>query len=255
MHDSSIFHQFFNFIPRHRFENAVKNTSGDLYCKHFTAWKQFLTLLYARISGKDSLREIENGLPANYKRLYHPGMGVVPKSTSAEAMNRRSPEIFKKLFEELLDRTMQLAVHHKFKFNNPLHAIDTTSIDLCLTKPDSIYTFDKGYCDRNWFKHISDEGAFFVTRIKNNAQIKFLGQHREGNEKLGIIRDDVICSTGYQTSRKYPGKPRLVEFYDEENDKYCHFITNNFSLAASGIAGICQQRRQIELFFSGSGRI
>ena len=93
MHYSSIFHQLFNFIPRHRFENAVKNTSGDLYCKHFTAWKQFLTLLYAQISGKDSLREIENGLLANHKRLYHLGMEVVPKSTLAEAMNRRSPEM------------------------------------------------------------------------------------------------------------------------------------------------------------------
>ena len=115
MHYSSVFHQLFNFIPRHRFENAVKNTSGDLYCKHFTAWKQFLTLLYAQISGKDSLREIENGLLANHKRLYHLGMEVVPKSTLAEAMNQRSPEIFKKLFEELLDRTMELAPHHKFK--------------------------------------------------------------------------------------------------------------------------------------------
>ena len=50
------------------------------------------------------------------------------ESTSAGAMNRRSPEIFKKLFEELPDRTMELAAHHKFKFNNPLHVIDSTII-------------------------------------------------------------------------------------------------------------------------------
>ncbi|MBE6386011.1 MAG: DUF4372 domain-containing protein [Lentisphaerae bacterium] len=27
----------------------VKKSGGDRYCKHFTAWKQFLTLLFAQI--------------------------------------------------------------------------------------------------------------------------------------------------------------------------------------------------------------
>ena len=90
--------QLFNFIPRYRFEKIVKKSGGDRYCKHFTAWKQFLTLLFAQISGKDSLREIENALLANHKRLYHPGMEAVAKSTLSEAMNRRNPEIFKALF-------------------------------------------------------------------------------------------------------------------------------------------------------------
>jgi len=56
-------------------------------------------LLFAQISGKDSLREIENALLANHKRLYHLGMEAVAKSTLSEAMNRRNPEIFKALFE------------------------------------------------------------------------------------------------------------------------------------------------------------
>ncbi len=298
MYYYSIFQQLFNFIPRYRFEKSVKNLSGDRYCKHFTAWKQFLTLLYAQISGKDSLREIEEGLLSNHKRLYHLGMEVVPKSTLSEAMNRRSPEMFRQIFEELLDRTMKYAPHHKFKFHNPLYAIDSTTIELCLAKydwayyrknkgaiklhteldlsgnlpcfvlmsngkmadiraarenvvivPDSIYTFDKGYYDLNWFKYIADAGASFVTRIKINAQIEILGQHREANEKLGIIKDVVIRFTGYQTGKKYPDKLRLIEFYDEENDKTYHFITNNFKLAASSIAGIYKQRWQIELFF------
>jgi hypothetical protein len=77
-------------------------------------------LLFAQISGKDSLREIENALLANHKRLYHPGMEAVAKSTLSEAMNRRNPEIFKALFEEILDRVMAVAPKHKFKFKNLL---------------------------------------------------------------------------------------------------------------------------------------
>ena len=99
MYYNSIFQQLFNFIPRYRFEKSVKNLSGDHYCKTFSAWQQFLTCLYAQITGKDSLREIERGLIANHNRLYHLGMTSVVKSTLADAMNRRSPEIFEALFE------------------------------------------------------------------------------------------------------------------------------------------------------------
>ena len=54
MYYNSIFQQLFNFIPRYRFEKSVKNLSGDHYCKTFSAWQQFLTCLYAQITGKDS---------------------------------------------------------------------------------------------------------------------------------------------------------------------------------------------------------
>ena len=139
MYYNSMYSQLFNFIPRYRFEKVVKKSGGDRYCKHFTAWKQFLTLLFAQISGKDSLREIENALLANHKRLYHPGMEAVAKSTLSEAMNRRNPEIFKVLFEEILDRVMAVAPKHKFKFKNPLYAIDSTTIDLCLSRYNWAY--------------------------------------------------------------------------------------------------------------------
>ena len=91
MYYSSIFQQLFKFIPRYRFEKSVKNLSGDRYCKKFSAWQQFLTCLYAQITGKDSLREIVSGLATNHQRLYHLGMTAVAKSTLADAMNRRWP--------------------------------------------------------------------------------------------------------------------------------------------------------------------
>ena len=71
----------------------------------------------------------------------------------------------------------------------------------------------------NWFQAISSAGAFFVTRIKNNAQIEFLGLHREPNKKLGVLRDEIIWYTGFQSVKKYPGELRLIEFRDEEKRK------------------------------------
>ena len=79
-------------------------------------------------------------------------METVAKTTLSEAMNCRNPEIFKTLFEEIVDRVMAVALKHKFKFQNSLYAIDSTMIDQCLSRYDR---------------------AFFVTRIKNNTQFEF----------------------------------------------------------------------------------
>ena len=81
-----------------------------------------------------------------------------------------------------------------------------------------------------------------MTRIKNNAQIEFLGQYREPNKKLGVLRDEIIWYTCYQSVKKYPGELRLVEFFDEENGKTYQFISNNFRLSSTSIAEIYKQR-------------
>lgn len=212
MYYNSIFSQLYNLIPGYRFEKRVEEMKSDGYCKHFTAIRQLKTLLYAQITGKDSLREVSSGLLMNSKRLYHLGMEAVSKSTLSDAMNRRSPKIFQAMFEELFDRAVACAPGHDFKFKNPIYAIDSTMIPLSLTVynwaryrkhkgavklhtqldlsgnlpcyvmmsngkmadvraakknitliPDSIYTFDKGYYDLNWFRQI-DEPARSLSR-------------------------------------------------------------------------------------------
>ena len=69
---------------------------------------------------------MENALLAKHKRLYLPGMEAVVKSILSEAMNRRNQEIFNALFEGIFVRVMAIASKYKFKFKNPLYAIDST---------------------------------------------------------------------------------------------------------------------------------
>ena len=298
MHYNTIFSQLFQFIPRHRFEKSVETNNSNRYCKYFTAWRQFLTCLYAQITGKDSLREVCDGLLTNQARLYHLGMEPVARSTLADAMNRRAPAVFGELFNEILDRCTALAPGHGFRFHNPLYAIDSTTIPLCLSMydwahyrkhkgavklhtqldlsgnlpcyvvlsngkmadiraarkwfridPDSIYTYDKGYCDYAWFKEIDDKGAFFVTRLKQNARLAVVGQHLAPNERLGVIADDVVTLDLQNAQEAYPGKLRRVTYHDAETGKDFVFLTNNFKLAAATIAAIYKRRWQIELFF------
>ena len=61
------------------------------------------------------------------------------KSTLSEAMSHRTTEIFKALFEEILARVMAHTPKHKFKFQNPLYAIDSTTMEFCLSRYNWAY--------------------------------------------------------------------------------------------------------------------
>ena len=114
--------------------------------------------------------------------------------------------------------------------------------------PDSIYCFDKGYTDFSWYRHIDINGAFFVTRAKENLQYTVAGQ-QEVPVGGGVLSDENMTLSGFYTAKDYPGKLRLIRYYDPERDVILEFLTNNFSLAASTIAHIYKARWQIEIFF------
>lgn len=132
-HNNTVMHQMLQLIPRHEFDTIVKKQAGNRYVKKFTCWHQLITLLYAQASGKESLREIEQGLQANQSKLYHLGLPAIKKSTLADANQNRSSSMFETLFYKLLKRCQSLTPLHKFKFKNPLYSIDATVISLCLS--------------------------------------------------------------------------------------------------------------------------
>lgn len=178
----TVFNQLFNFIPRYAFEKAAKNYGADRYAKTFKAWQQFLLLLYAQATGKQSLREMASGLQLHAPRLYHLGLKPVPRSTVADGMERRDCRIFEELFYDMVQKTGRLAPKHKFRFNHPLYSIDATTIDLCLSVFDwAKFRKQKGaiklHCqlDHNGhipsFVHISDGKTHDVTAAKNFFEI------------------------------------------------------------------------------------
>lgn len=114
--------------------------------------------------------------------------------------------------------------------------------------PDSIYCFDKGYTDYAWFRRITDEKAFFVTRAKNTMSVQFVGQHKVP-EKSGVIFDEAIELSDSKARRDCPGKLRYIGYFDPESERYLEFLTNNFTLSAVTIAKIYKARWQIEIFF------
>jgi hypothetical protein len=114
--------------------------------------------------------------------------------------------------------------------------------------PDSIITFDRAYLDFNLFHTYQTQGIFFVTRDKKNSRFQFLGQHSIPTQK-GVQFDHIVQVSDPNQLEKYPGKLRLVGFWDEKTNNTYQFLTNNFILDAADIAKIYKARWDIELFF------
>lgn len=129
----TIFSELLKQCPRYQFEKAVEQYQGDRYVKSFKTWQQYITILYAQIKEKDSLRDIETSPMSQSARWHHLGLTGVKKSTLLDANNRRDYRIFEGLFYHLLNRCRNLTPKHKFRFKNPLYTIDATTIDLCLS--------------------------------------------------------------------------------------------------------------------------
>ena len=88
-HYNTVLHQLLALTPRHQFDKFVQALDGDRYVKTFSTWNQFTTLLYAQARGKDSLRDISNGMLTQGNRLYHLGLPAkIARSTLSDANTR-----------------------------------------------------------------------------------------------------------------------------------------------------------------------
>lgn len=114
----------------------------------------------------------------------------------------------------------------------------------------SIVAIDKGYNDYAWYKQLTDNGIFFVTRLKTNAKYR-VDSRRSVLKNKGLLCDQTIAFTGIQTIKKYPIQLRRIGYRDALTGKRYVFLTNNFKLAAKTIADIYKARWQVELFFKG----
>lgn len=112
----------------------------------------------------------------------------------------------------------------------------------------SIVAIDKAYNDYSWYKQLTDNGIYFVTRLKTNAKYRVVSR-REVLKNKGLTSDQMIEFTGLQTAKKCPVQLRRIGYRDSETGKHYVFLTNNFKLAARTIADIYKARWQVELFF------
>jgi IS4 transposase len=113
--------------------------------------------------------------------------------------------------------------------------------------PGTILIFDRGYTDYQWFTSLTQQGVYFVTRLKENADYGVV-EKREVPSGRDVLRDEVVFFYKLEQASKEVFY-RRIEFYDEEHDRVLVFGTNHLELAAATIAAIYKERWQVELFF------
>ena len=106
----------------------------------------------------------------------------------------------------------------------------------------SYVVFDRGYTDYSWYQELTEDGVFFVTRLKSNAVIT-PGRKRRGRKSPGVIEDREI------RLGNLPETFRLVTYLDKETDITYQFVTNALDIPAQTVADLYKERWQIELFF------
>ena len=112
----------------------------------------------------------------------------------------------------------------------------------------SIVAFDKGYVDYQWFKSLTDQGVFFVTRLRAKAVYR-VEERRSVRPGQGISSDQVIQLCSAHALKRGAPKLRRIGYRDPQTGKFYQFLTNHFGLCAATIAAIYKDRWQVELFF------
>jgi hypothetical protein len=132
----TVFSQVVDFVPRHTFRRRVQRYRGDYGVRRFTCWQQFLAMLFAQLTYRESLRDIEACLGAAPERLYHMGLtGPVSRSTLADANEQRDWRIYADLAQALIAEARPLYADEPLdvELDRTVYALDSSTIDLTLS--------------------------------------------------------------------------------------------------------------------------
>ena len=137
-----IFNQLTSYIPRDIFDRLVKKYNGNRYVKDYHCGNHLAVMLWAQLTGRESLRDIESTLRAHNDKLYRMGMGLhISRNNISNANAKRDVGIFRELAQEMMARTSRLSVKdpvlsmigESFGISG-FFAIDSTTVSLELNK-------------------------------------------------------------------------------------------------------------------------
>ena len=132
----TVFSQLTDYIDEYVFDSIVTEHKGNYRVRQFTCWEQLLCMLFAQLTNRESLRDVETCLRAVGKKLYHAGIrSHISRSTLADANERRPWQIYHDFALHLIKEARALYRDEKLfsEINTAVYAFDSTTIDLCLT--------------------------------------------------------------------------------------------------------------------------
>ena len=132
----TVFAQLISFLSHKQFDRCVARYGGNKSVRSFSCWDQFLTMAFAQLTYRESLRDIEVCLAAQHHKLYHAGFsGPVKRATLADANETRDWRIYRDFAQSLIQIARPLYAHSELalELDATAYAFDATTIDLCLS--------------------------------------------------------------------------------------------------------------------------
>lgn len=288
-----IFSQITEFLPRGTLIACVSRYRGERYAKNLSCRDQLLALMFGQLSYRESLRDVVACLTTHHEKLYHLGFRTVPRlPTLAKANEKRSWKIYRDLCIALIGEARALYAREPAvaaDISTACYAIDSTSIDLCLSLFPSLpfvstkaavkfhlgmdlrgsipaffdMTSGKVY-DATFLDSLAYEpGSFYIL---DRGYLDFARLHRiHTSGAFFVIRAKVNTRFMRRYSRAATDTITCDQVgvlenekyhgtlrrikYTDENEHTYVFLTNNMTVSAESIALLYKHRWQIELFF------
>jgi hypothetical protein len=125
-----------DYLPAYEFQKCVNRYQGEYKLRNFSCRDQFLSMAFAQLTYRESLRDIETCLRAIGSKLYHLGFkSTIARSTLADANESRDWRIYADFAQVLIAIARPLYAHDPIgvELHQSLYALDSTTIDLCLS--------------------------------------------------------------------------------------------------------------------------
>jgi DDE family transposase/uncharacterized protein DUF4372 len=123
-------------LSTYEFRKCVARYHGDSHGRGFSCWDQYLSMAFAQLTYRESLRDIEACLRSMSSKLYHVGFrGHVARATLADANEAHDWRIYADFAQVLIGIARPLYAQDPMgvDLDQTLYALDSTTIDLCLS--------------------------------------------------------------------------------------------------------------------------
>jgi hypothetical protein len=131
-----VFAQVMDHLPLTTFRRCVARYGGEHKVKTFSCLDQYLSMAFAQLTYRESLRDIEACLGAQTGKLYHMGIrSSVARNTLANANAVRDWRIYADFAQSLIAIARRLYATEAFgvDLKDTVYALDASTIDLCLS--------------------------------------------------------------------------------------------------------------------------
>jgi len=213
-----VFSQITSLIPWYEFDKCVKKYNGDCKIRNFSCRDHFLSLIFAQLTKRESLRGIEACLSSQKDKLYNMGFRCksTPRNTLAKANEARDYRIYEELALILIEKAKKLynneSVIEGLNFEKSIYALDSSIIRVSLSLMP-------------WAKYMDEKngGVKLHTLLDLKGNIPSVNIITNGRVYDGEILDSLYFETGsiYVMDRGYVDYDRL---YNIEKNK-AFFIT------------------------------